>query len=224
MAVHLLNCHSQSAGEKEGYMTRRDQRRAEERERQQTEVLDVALGAFARSGYSGASMKDIATASGYSVGHIYNLIGNKAALFDAVMLREGSLLSDRIAEADESHPGDPAGAINEIIDTSLGFFDHHRDFFEIYLRHTAGMRANVERVFSPPLVELNRKMNNRVKRVFRQASEQGLTAGLSPSDMTTALSELTSGFIAAWATAGYPGRVSRKSKVIKHLLWNGIRA
>ena len=160
-------------------MTRRDQRRAEERERQQTEVLDVALGAFARSGYSGASMKDIATAS---------------------------------------------GAINEIIDTSLGFFDHHRDFFEIYLRHTAGMRANVERVFSPPLVELNRKMNNRVKRVFRQASEQGLTAGLSPSDMTTALSELTSGFIAAWATAGYPGRVSRKSKVIKHLLWNGIRA
>jgi len=205
-------------------MTRRELRRAAEQERQQSEVLDVALAAFAGSGYAGASMKAIAADSGYSVGHIYNLIGNKAALFDAVMLREGSLLYDRIAAAGKTHPDDPARAIDEIVDTSLDFFDHHRDFFEIYLRHAAGMRANVERVFSPPLVELNRKIDNRVKRLFREASEKGLTAELSPSDMTTALSELTSGFIAAWASAGYQGRISRKSRVIKHLLWNGIRA
>ena len=61
-------------------------------------------------------------------------------------------------------------------------------------------------------------------RLFRQAADAGLTAELSPSDMRTALSELISGFLAAWAAAGYRGRVSRKAKVIKHLLWNGIRA
>jgi AcrR family transcriptional regulator len=198
-------------------MTQREERRAAERDRQQAEILDVALGAFARAGYTGASMKDIAGASGYSVGHIYNLIGNKAALFDAVMLREGSLLHDTIIAAE-------AGAINEIIDTVFGFFDEHRDFFEIYLRHAAGMRANVERVFSPPLVELNRKLDDRIKRLFRQASREGLTGELSANDMATALGELTSGFIAAWATAGYQGRISRKSGVIKQLLWHGIGA
>jgi hypothetical protein len=82
----------------------------------------------------------------------------------------------------------------------------------------------VERVFSPALGELERKTKNRVKRLFRQAADRGLTAELSPADMNIALGELINGFIAAWAAAGYNGRISRKASVIKHLLWNGIRA
>jgi AcrR family transcriptional regulator len=205
-------------------MNSRDRRRAAERERQQAEILNVALGAFAESGYAGASMNDIAKESGYSVGHIYNVIGNKAAVFDAVMLRVGSLLADRIAVAEKAHPDDPVGAIDEIIETVLDFFDSHRDFFEIYLRHAAGIRANVERVFSPALAELKKKMDNRIKRLFRQAADKGLTAELSPADMTIAFGELINGFIAAWAAAGYHGRISPKSKVIKHLLWKGTSA
>jgi len=205
-------------------MNQRERRRAAERERQQTEILEVALRAFAELGYAGASMNDIAGESGYSVGHIYNVIGNKAALFDAVMLSEGNQLAHRIASVDKAHPDDPAGAIDAIIDTVLDFFDDHRDFFEIYLRHAAGIRANVERVFSPGLGELERRTKNRVRRLFRQAAERGLTADLSSTDMNVAFGELINGFVAAWAAAGYHGRVSRKSKVIKHLLWRGIRA
>ncbi len=214
----------QGAGSMAKQMNSRERRRAAERERQQAEILDVALGAFAESGYAGASMNDVASESGYSVGHIYNIIGNKAALFDAVMLRGGRQLADRMAAAIAKHPDDPEGAIDMVIDTTLDFFDNHRDFFEIYLRHAAGIRANVERVFSPAIAELKKKIDNRNKRLFRQAAEKGLTAELSPSDMTVGFSELISGFIAAWAAAGYPGRISRKSKVIKHLLWKGIRA
>jgi AcrR family transcriptional regulator len=205
-------------------MNQRERRRAAERERQQTEILDVALGAFAESGYAGASMNDIASESGYSVGHIYNVVGNKAVLFDAVMLREGNLLVDRISTADAAHPDNPVGAIDGIIDTVLDFFDNHREFFEIYLRHAAGIRANVERVFSPAFAELKRKTDNRIKRLFRQVVDKGLSAELSPADMTIAFGELINGFIAAWAATGYRGRISRKSKVIKHLLWRGIRA
>ncbi len=203
---------------------RRERRRAAERERQQAEILDVALRAFARSGYAGTSMNDIAAESGFSVGHIYNVIGNKAAVFDAVMLRGGNLLADRITAADKAHGGDPARAIDEIIEAVLDFFDDNRDFFEVYLRHAAGISANIERVFSPALAELKKKMDKRIERLFRQAADKGLTAGLSPSDMRIAFSELIDGFIAAWAAAGYQGRIIRKSKVIKHLLWRGIRA
>lgn len=205
-------------------MNQRERRRTAERERQQAEIINVALKAFAASGYSGASMNVIAIESGYSVGHIYNVIGNKAALFDAVMLSEGNLLVDRIAVADEKHPDDPAGAIDEIIDAVLEFFDKHREFFEIYLRNAAGMRVNVERVFSPAFTELKNKTDKRIKRLFRQAAGKGLTAELSSSDMAIAFSELINGFIAAWAMAGYRGQVSRKSIIIKHLLWKGIRA
>ena len=205
-------------------MGSREHRRAEERERQRDGILDVALRAFAAAGYAGTSMNDIASGSGHSVGHVYNVIGNKAAVFNAVMLREGNRLAKRINTADAAHADDPTEAIDEIIDAILDFFDDHREFFEIYLRHAAGIRANVERVFSPALAQLKKKTDNRIMRLFQRAADQGLTAALSPADMTIAFGELINGFIAAWAFAGYQGRISRKSKIIKHLLWKGIGA
>lgn len=205
-------------------MDQRERRRAAERERQQAEILDVALKAFAGSGYAGASMSAIASDSGYSVGHIYNIVGNKAALFDAVMLSEGNLLVDRVVAVDEAHPEDPAAAIDGIIDAVLAFFDDHREFFEIYLQSAVGVSANIERVFSPAFADLKKKTDNRIKRLFRRAADKRLTSDISPNDMAVAFSELINGFIARWATAGYPGRISRKSKVIKQLLWTGIGA
>jgi AcrR family transcriptional regulator len=205
-------------------VNQREKRRAAERERQQAEIVAVALKAFAGAGYAGTSMNDIAAESGYSVGHIYNVVGTKSELFDAVMLSEGNLLVDRIAAADVSHADDPAGAIDAIVDAVLTFFDDHRAFFEIYLRHAAGLSANVELVFSPGLAELKKKTDGRIGQLFRRAADAGLTGPVSPSDMTIAFIELVNGFLARWATAGYRGRISRKSKAIKHLLWHGIRA
>jgi AcrR family transcriptional regulator len=205
-------------------MNHREQRRAAERKRQQAEIFAVALKAFAEAGYEGASMNAIAAESGYSVGHIYNVIGNKAALFNAVMLDGAGQFIAMITAAEKAHPGDPVGAIEETIDTVLEFFDQHREFFEVYLRHAAALRANVARVFSPALVQLKKKMDSRIKRLFQQAADKGLTADLPASDMAVAFSELVNGFIGTWAEAGYRGHVSRKSKVIKHLLWKGVGA
>jgi len=83
-------------------VTKRLDRRAAEQERQRNEIFRVALDAFAARGYEGTSMNEIAEASGYSVGHIYNIIGNKETLFERVMMRESTelvrLVTDVIAD------------------------------------------------------------------------------------------------------------------------------
>jgi len=203
---------------------KKEQRKAADRDRQKSEILDIARRDFAAKGYEGASMNEIAEGSGFSVGHIYNVIGNKDALFDAVMMREGIELAGLVAASIESRENtSERGRVERLIDTVLEYFDSHREFFQIYLNETGGMRANIERRWARQLVELKKQTDIHVEEMFVRAAAEGLTADLAPTDMAIALSELINGFIAAWAAGGYAGKISDKSDVIKHILWHGIQ-
>jgi AcrR family transcriptional regulator len=204
---------------------RKEARRTAERERQAGEILEVAAHSFASRGYGGASMNDIATAAGYSVGHIYNVVGNKESLFAAVLVRGAAELTrDVDATLARRQPGAADACIDELIVTILRFFDLHRSFFQIYLNETGGMRVNVERRFPEGITQAKHDLDARVRALFARARREGHTADLSANDMLTAFSELINGFVAAWAAGGYRGRIADKSRVIRHLLWKGIRA
>jgi AcrR family transcriptional regulator len=206
-------------------MALRNEKKAADRERQRDEILGVALRSFARSGYSGASMNEIAAEAGYSVGHVYNVIGNKEALFEAVMMREGVEFEEVIDDAIKRYDsGEAAEVINELVDVSLTFFDSHRDYFQIYLNESGGIRAKVARVFTGPMVELDRRLMGKVKKVLARAVREGSVAPLPPGELHIALTELVNGFVCAWAVDGYRGRISRKAGMIKQLIWKGIQA
>jgi AcrR family transcriptional regulator len=203
---------------------KREQRKAADRDRQRNEILDVARREFAAKSYERVSMHEVADLSGYSVGHIYNVVGKKDALFEAVMMREAIQLAvgiDREISGCEDEP--VRQRVDGLIDAVLEFFDSHREFFEIYLNETGGMRANIERRWTKPLCELKRETDVRVEELFARSSREGVLADLAPADMTIAFWELLNGFIASWAAGGYPGKISEKSDVIKHILWNGIQ-
>ena len=203
---------------------KREQRRAAEKDRQKNEILDVARREFAAKGYEGVLMNEIAERSGYSVGHIYNVIGKKDALFEAVLVRDGIQLVALVEAEFEAHEHKPIReCIDGVIDTVMEFFDSHREFFEIFMKETGGMRANIERRWAKPLCELKKQTDERVGELFARAAKEGVVADLDPADMAVTFSELINGFIASWAAGGYTGKVSEKSKVIKHILWNGIK-
>jgi AcrR family transcriptional regulator len=202
----------------------REIRKAAERDRQRNEILDVGLNAFAANGYDGASMNEIAEVSGYSVGHVYNVVGNKDALFEAVLSRELDALFDRIDEVFASRAVGPAReCVDALIETSLLFFDNHQQFFQIYLSETDGVRISSTHFRNECLTKRHHAADKRLRALFKRAIEEGATAELSPDDMTTAFDELLKGFVARWAHKGYPGKISRKANVIKHILWNGIK-
>jgi AcrR family transcriptional regulator len=206
-------------------LNKREQRRAAERERQREEIFEVALAAFARRGYSGCSMNEVAAEAGYSVGHVYNVVGNKEALFEAVMLREGMAFEAVMDSVIARHAtGSAAESIDQLVDRSLEFFDNHRDYFQIYLNEVGGVRANVGLVFSGPLLELDERLMRKVKRQLSLAVREGRVAAIPTSDLLIAVTELVNGFVCAWAVGGYKGRIARKSRVIKQLLWKGIQA
>ncbi len=74
-------------------------RRAEDTRQQ---VVDGAAEAFARHGYEGARVSDIAAAAGLSNGAMYNHFGSKADLLAAVVERHACDQLDAWAEGDAS--------------------------------------------------------------------------------------------------------------------------
>lgn len=61
-------------------------RRAQNRLDRHRRILDAAITIFAKAGFSGASMDDIAAQSGLSKPTLYQYFANKEALFEAMML------------------------------------------------------------------------------------------------------------------------------------------
>lgn len=67
---------------------RAEERRAERAGRTRSELLDAAARAFARQGYEGASLGDIAADAGYTKGAVYAHFGSKHELFLEVARRQ----------------------------------------------------------------------------------------------------------------------------------------
>jgi AcrR family transcriptional regulator len=78
-------------------------------------ILAAALDAFYANGFHGASMRDIATAAGYSVANVYNHYANKADLLVAILHRasDDQLKAARAAvrRAGDDVPRQWAGAV-----------------------------------------------------------------------------------------------------------------
>ncbi len=201
----------------------REERKAQERDWQRKKILDAALGAFAANGYVGASMNEVAEVSGFSVGHIYNVIGKKDALFEEVVSRELDEMFDMIDDIFERNAEGPASlCIDSVIDATLTFFDSHKLFFQVYLNETDGKRISSKRLPCARLGERLASSEKRLRRLFKRAIDEGAVADLSPNDLATFFDEIIKGFIGAWAAEGYRGKISTKAKVIKQVLWHGI--
>ena len=83
-----------------GMRLTREQSRAQTRER----LLEAARGVFARNGFHGASVEEIASAAGFSTGALYSNFEGKEDLFLVLMEREIEKHAQEIEEAVRSRP------------------------------------------------------------------------------------------------------------------------
>jgi AcrR family transcriptional regulator len=96
-------------------------------------ILDAALEIFARRGYRGASIDDIATAAGVSKALIYEHFPSKRHLHAALVERHvGELFERLLASAATSEPGEVR--LRAGVDAFLGFVEARPDAFRMLFR------------------------------------------------------------------------------------------
>ncbi len=94
-------------------------------------ILKAARKAFARQGYAGATMDDVAEACSIAKGTLYLYFKSKRQIYLGVLKEDLRSLGDATRIAIEA-ASSPTNRIRAFITSRFDFFERHRDFFRIY--------------------------------------------------------------------------------------------
>jgi AcrR family transcriptional regulator len=110
--------------------SRPEAERQRDPERTRQEILDVATAEFARNGYSGARVDDIAAKTRTTKRMIYYYFGGKEQLYIAVLERAYSVARDAERQLDVDHL-DPVSAIRTLAELTFDHHEFHPDFISL---------------------------------------------------------------------------------------------
>ncbi|MDA0173908.1 TetR family transcriptional regulator [Solirubrobacter taibaiensis] len=104
--------------------------RSRDRDRTQSEILDVATKEFAEHGYSGARVDEIAERTRTTKRMLYYYFGSKEGLFVAVLERAYAAIREAEREVDVEHL-DPVAAIRALAELTFDHHEAHPDFIRL---------------------------------------------------------------------------------------------
>jgi AcrR family transcriptional regulator len=161
------------------------------RELTRSALVEAAVEVFARRGFDGASLEEIAEVAGFTRGAIYSNFGNKEDLLLAVVDRYSRTLfeafSHRLEQADTLEEKTVAGAAlwRDLI---------HRDPTLSVLNLEFRLRALRNDAFRERLLELQRQHVERIAELIRTGAESvGIKLKVAPQDLAEILNAATVG-------------------------------
>jgi AcrR family transcriptional regulator len=103
--------------------------RQRDAERTRAEIIDVAIAEFARNGYSGARVDEIAAKTSTTKRMIYYYFGGKEQLYIAAL--EHAYATARKAERVDFEHLDPMSAIRTLAEVTFDHHESHPDFISL---------------------------------------------------------------------------------------------
>jgi AcrR family transcriptional regulator len=131
-----------------GEPVRRRLTRAQTKARTREQLLRAAARVFARKGFAGASVEEIAESAGYSIGALYSNFHSKEQLFLELLTartRPGGAYSDEVIAAVGDGAADPVAALSRLLaavaDADTDFMALQAEFWLYAVRNPVAMEA-----------------------------------------------------------------------------------
>jgi TetR/AcrR family transcriptional regulator, fatty acid metabolism regulator protein len=103
---------------------------AEDRRRQ---ILDAAVRVFARRGFHGCRVSDIADEAGVAYGLVYHYFSSKEEVLDTLFLERWDLMISMIAQTDARADLDPREKLHEIAAFIVDSYRHDPDLMKVII-------------------------------------------------------------------------------------------
>lgn len=195
----------------------------EEAQETRLAILDAAERVFHENGVSRTSLDEIAKAAGVTRGAVYWHFANKAALFDALMLRLLEPLEARLTEL-RSGEGNPINALRELTLYVFNRMVSDPSYYRIleislnkceYVGEMATIRAKH--------VECGKRFLAICQEHFRIAKERGYVhASVDPECAAIGMMAVTDGLIQRWTLERDSFSLERFGPTILDIYLNGL--
>ncbi|MBQ0825726.1 TetR/AcrR family transcriptional regulator [Streptomyces tagetis] len=143
--------------------------------RTRAEILDVATREFARAGYDGARVDEIAARTRTTKRMIYYYFGGKERLFTAVLERAYGVIREAEQRLDVDHL-DPVAAIRRLAELTFDHHEEHPDFIRL---------VSIENIHEAEHIassETLARMGSPTLDVIRRILAEGRRSGLFTAD------------------------------------------
>jgi TetR/AcrR family transcriptional regulator len=173
-------------------------RKDRERERHRKEILRAAERIFARQGYQGTAIEEIAREAEFAVGTIYKFFKGKEELYAQAI--EG-LFQEFMAqfEARVCSITDPEAAVAALIELRLTHSDEHRQFLRVFFETSMGGRVDPVRFLPAHIARIYDRYIEAVRQLFERGVALRVFDQADPLYLTLCLEGILNAFVAYWS-------------------------
>lgn len=197
----------------------RPSRKEVERERRVNEIKDAAIVLFARNGYEGTTIEDIALELGYAKASLYYYFPGKEAIVRALILDAMASAGRRMDEL-MARSGDPVVNLRDLFGYYVDDYGDSKGFFNIY--HQVGhfmdtVLGETERLQMRQAMD---EMNRRIVGLVQRGMDEGCFIQTDPRVLSEMLLGMIGGLMRQTADIELKGwdRGTMKDTVIGMLM------
>ncbi len=196
-------------------------RKERERLQRQRHILKTAEKVFAKKGYQGATIQEIATEAELAVGTIYNFFASKDALYSEIITsRLDEMHETVLSKIDPIH--DPKDQLKEMLLSQAAFIEKNRNFFIIFFRDQNRFPLSLKTAFGQEVFARYQRYLETLKNIFTQGIRQEVFKPFDPEDLAEAWGGLCNTFFFKWLTEKPDWTLNSKAMTLYELFIHGV--
>ncbi len=196
-------------------------RKERERAHRERHILHVAERVFAKKGFQGATIQEIATESELAVGTIYNFFSSKESLYSKIITSRLDEMRQEVLEKTQEIK-DTKGRLKAMLETQSAFIEKNRDFFIIFLRDQNRFPWSLAKEMGEEVSMRYQRYLETLKTIFKEGIERGAFKAYEPEDLAEAWGGLCNTFFFKWLTERPKWDLKLKASVIYDLFMRGV--
>ena len=198
------------------------ERKKREFNMRRAEILKQAEKVFATKGFHNVTVAEIANASGFSIGSLYQFFEGKENLYTTMISEKLDLMYAEIRKA-ANMGKDIHGKLEALIDAHLRFIEKNTDFCRLFIKGENAALSEAMTSLRQKIIDDYFKHINFIGNLLKDGIKKGLLRALPPHEMASALFHLIRASSMEWMLV--PAKESLRSKkgFILDIFLNGVK-
>jgi AcrR family transcriptional regulator len=198
------------------------QRKEREFKMRRAAILEQAGKIFSAKGYHNVTMAEIAGASGFSIGSLYQFFRGKEHLYTTMISEKLNTMYESI-EQEVTLANDLNGKITAVIGAQLQFVEKNADFCRIFLRGENDLSAETMNSMRQRLRDDYFKHLSFIENILKAGMKNGVLRNLPPHEMAAALSHLIRAASIDWMLMPSKESLVARKDFILDIYLNGVK-
>ncbi len=193
-------------------------RKERERLNRRNEILGIALKLFSEQGFRNVSMQQIAEASEFAVGTLYNFFESKETLFEELINTTGQQVLSEFLEV-LNEPGSEKDILRAFIMLQPKFLVKHGNIIKLYFSEIGAQNLQFSKIHD--VSNIHKVINSRLSEIIAQGIQKGLFRAVDP-EITAKSLGATIETLVFETTEDVNDEVINKFKKVEQLFLEGL--